>query len=172
MTKPIEYTPEMELNSKGNRRGKQEKKGGRFSAHVDATWAPLNVRKAQALAMLEGGSSYKEVQLATGLGTTTIAKVKRGDYDLPLGVVKALRDCEEAKYTWMHHKLLDSIDDEVINRANLVQRVTAAGILFDKRELKAGRATQRIEVGRSDEDLAEEIERLRAAVIDVTPEKT
>jgi len=169
MTERVKYEEGMELNSKGNRRGMQAKKGGRYTENSHM-WAPMNVRKAQALAMLEKGSTYREISLATGLSHTTLARVKKGDHTIPRHIIDALRNVEDAKYTWLHHQLLDSIDEGVIDKASLLQRVTAAGILFDKRELKAGRATQRIEVGRSDEELQEEIERLRSEVIEVKVE--
>jgi hypothetical protein len=107
---------------------------------------PLTLRKAKAVVMLERGASVRQVQAATGLARQTVTNLRHGQYQVPASMIDALRAEEEAKFTVAAHRILDTLadpaaSDEVIEKATLVQRATAVGILFDKARLVRGEPT-------------------------------
>ena len=63
----------------------------------------------------------------------------------------------------MVDSLID-MDEKTLAKATLPQRMTAAAIAIDKRELLSGRPTHRYEVQMSDPDLDQRIEDLRRIV--------
>ncbi len=139
----------------------------------DNTLEPLTTRKARAIAMLERGATVREIRAVTGLAYDTIKKCANGDYMLPKGMVDALRESESQRFTTTIHQILDGITPDHIEKATLVQKATALGILFDKRQLKDGLATQRIELEKSDDEIEQEIRNIKRELalnaVDVTP---
>jgi len=144
-----------------DKRGSKYKHGGQSPVENKVF---LDTKKAMATAMLRAGATYKEIQAATGLAPKTIAGVARGDYKIPEGQVRALMDQEEAKFTMAAHKMIDSVlnaSDEDLAKMPASQRMVAAAVAIDKRELLAGRPTKRIAFTDDDRELDAEIERLQ-----------
>ena len=112
-------------------------------------WNPFSLNIARAKVMLEQGKSVRSIHLATGLDEGTVRKVRAGTYDahIPAAFLEQCRASEPAKLTMVAAKIVDSIleDPSVIEGASLQQRMTAAAIAIDKRELLEGRPTSRID---------------------------
>lgn len=140
------------------------KKGGLDAADLDFI---LTEKKARAIVLLELGCQQKDVAEAVGLSLNTIKKCKQGKYVVPVEMVDALRNQEDMKLTMVAHRMVDSLidmDEKTLAKATLPQRMTAAAIAIDKRELLSGRPTHRYEVQMSDPDLDQRIEDLRRIV--------
>lgn len=95
--------------------------------------------------MIEEGKSYKEIQLQTNLSVATIWRIKSNKIEVNSKICSILREKENDKLLYLRHRIYDSIDQETIEKASLLQRVTSGAILTEKEQLLAGKATQRVE---------------------------
>jgi hypothetical protein len=133
---------------------------------------PLSLRKAMALVLRENGHTYTEITAQTGLAKTTLTRLFKDPRaaGIPLSMVNALRQVEDAKLTIIAHKAWDyAIEhDEPFEKASLQQLITAGAIVTDKRELLAGRPTQRLEASMSDAEIHAELKRLADKYSDLT----
>jgi hypothetical protein len=128
-------------------------------------WAnmPYPLKYARAKVMLDRGASYSEVRAATGLAPSTIAKVKKGEKDIDQTIADVLKKEEGAKLTHLIHGTLDAISAEDVKKASLLQKVTSAAIMIEKRNLVEGKATQINGFASvNDDDINREIEELES----------
>ena len=105
---------------------------------------PYHLKFIQAKAMLDGGKSYDEVRTVTGLSTTTIAKVSKGEIELSPSWLKPIKSIESQKLTILIHQILDAITPEKLQASSATQLTTSAAILLDKRRLIDGETTHNI----------------------------
>lgn len=157
----------MVLHGEGEAVGKAARPGSeghnRFTNELEDM--PYSLRFARAKAMLDAGATYNDITAAVGLSSATIAKISKGEIMVNDFVAETMRKVEVNKLTLFGHRILDSIDGEVIKKAPLAARMMAYGISVDKRELLAGRPTQRSEfVGQKASDLDSEAARLEAEI--------
>lgn len=156
-----------------------EKKIGTSTApiHLRGGRAPriesdaLTIKKAKALAMLRADESYETIIAATGLSSGTVSKLKKGEHFVSEAMIMALMGEEEKKLTLVQHRLVDSIleaPEEELDKMPVSQRMIAAAIAIDKRELLAGRPTQRLAFGDDDSHLSAEIEKLKKIIADAS----
>lgn len=94
--------------------------------------------------MLDQGKTYDQIHAATGLSSRTIAKISKGEIEISPSWVKPLKSVESAKLSALTHQILDSISPDVISKASLLQRTTAAAQLIDKRRLIDGESTANV----------------------------
>lgn len=97
----------------------------------------LTYRKCVARVMLDEGETYEAITAKTGLAKSTIAKVKKGDYQFPQGMVAAIRG--QARDKWevraalagdlLDEKLLDPTESKKISAGTLL---IVAGTAQDK----------------------------------------
>ncbi len=93
------------------------------------------VRDCTIVVMLGTGLPGTVVAELMGVHPNTITNVAQGrGSDLANQIVEALRSVEHLKLTKIQHRILDSIDDKVIEKASLQQRMVSAGIAQDKRD--------------------------------------
>jgi hypothetical protein len=114
--------------------------------YTQSVWqdTPYSLKYIQAKAMLDAGKTYDQVRGATGLSSSTIAKVSKGEIEISPSWVKPIKSVESVKLTGLIHSILDSITVDDIKKTPLYQRVTSAAILVDKRRLIDGESTANI----------------------------
>jgi hypothetical protein len=132
--------------------------------------------------MIRQGRTYDEIQAVTGLSRDTITRCKKGDYYIPEAMVNAFKKAESEKFTMLAHRIIDSVNMmsmEELKKIPLNQRMIAAGIAVDKRNLIDGLPTQRVQFLDGDQDikaLDDEIQRLEKLLddktVDVTDDET
>ena len=128
---------------------------------------PYSMRFAKAKAMLDMGQTYADVQAATGLCRESITRVKNGERAVLDSAVKAIKDAECDKISFVSHRIIESINDRDLEKASLQQKAISFCALVDKRELLAGRATSRTaHAHMTDPALDAEIERLESELAD------
>src|SRR3990167_10726712 len=138
---------------------------GRNRFTNDIVGLPYALRFHMADAMLKAGKTWVEIRAYTGLSTATINKVKQVFYEINQNVSETLRRCEEQKVTHLRHRMIDSVQDSDVQNASLKDRIICYGILAEKGELMAGRATTRTEfVQQGDSELDAEAARLQAEI--------
>ena len=134
------------------------------AVNASAFLNPMTTKKALAIAMRENGHTWTQIQAATGMSRSTLTILFRDPMAaVPLEMVNALRQVEDAKLTAVAHAALDQLLDDPtkMEKATAQQLVTTAAISIDKRELLAGRETARIETTLSDDQIHDELRRLR-----------
>ena len=70
-------------------------------------------------------------------------------------------------FQFLQAKLINSIDEESIQKASALQRVVAAGILYDKERLESGKSSQNIsivEITGSIAELQDQADKLRQSL--------
>jgi len=114
-------------------------------AELPVTYQPYLARHAYAKLLIDQGMTYREIERLTGTSSATIIRIKKGELVPNKLMTKALQQAEGGKLTSAIHDILDgSVTGKKIEAATLLQGITAAAILVDKRELIEGRPTQRI----------------------------
>ena len=135
----------------------------RFTNEID--YMPYSLRFAKCRAMLDTGATYHEITQEIGLAPATISKVKKGEVEFNDNVAAVIAKHEVNKLTLFSHRILDSIDSDVIEKAPLGARMVAYGIATDKRELLAGRATSRTAImDGTNAELEAEIAKVQAEI--------
>ena len=67
-------------------------------------------------------------------------------YGIDANEVKDYTSNRDKVFSGLQHRLLQSVTDADIKEASLLQRVTAAGILYDKERLETGKSTANLGV--------------------------
>ena len=144
----------------------------------------MDEKPANQLTPKNGSSAHKGIPLIRvlelrkkGLSTTDIAKIldcspETIAYHLKpfltgIDYLPAIREHRADLFTVVGHGLVESIGEDVIKDASLLQRVTAMGILYDKERLERGQSTSNVSVADYTAklvDLRTERERLEAAL--------
>ena len=139
---------------------------GRNQFSSEMAGLPYSSKYHMAVAMLQAGKTYADVHAVTGLASSTIAKLKSGEIEINRNVCEAIRKGEVDKLTRLTDEALDlAFGQDCIKRASFSQLMVGYGIMTEKRELLAGRPTQRSEfVGQKASDLDSEAARLEAEI--------
>lgn len=138
---------------------------------------PYSIRFATAQVLHEQGKSANEIIARTALNPGTIARIRKGEQSPFPHIVKKLRALEVDKLTFLHHRIIDGIVDSDIQKASLLQKVTAASILVDKRELLDGKPTSRSafsveadsELQRKREEIQRQIDAVNTEITSIQP---
>lgn len=122
------------------------KRGTGRNQFSKAAWdtTPYSLKYIQAKTLLNEGKTYKHITAVTGLSSTTIARVSKGEIEISPSWIKPLKSAESSKLSVLIHSILDSITPDVIEKSSLLQRTTAASQLVDKRRLIDGESTANI----------------------------
>ena len=103
----------------------------------------LDVKKALEL-WLEHGLTYREIAKQLDTTAATVCRQLEPYKHLALDRVDTFKALEPKLLADLSERLLLSVTDEDIKKANIRDRLTIYGILFDKRRLASGQSTQNI----------------------------
>ena len=150
-TSPIEIgslnqTPQAKAVLNAHKIGKRKSPNvnGKNQFSDENTLTPYSVKFALADAMLKEGRRVKDVASLSGLCIQTVVRIKKGERKIASTWVDAIKKNESAKHTFLSNTILDSINQNDINKASLLQKVTSSSILIDKRRLLDGESTQNV----------------------------
>lgn len=131
----------------GKRKYAELNKQGKNQFSFQNTLIPYNLKYSLCNYLIkEGKSTYNQIMALTGLSKTTIAKVKRGEIKLVQEWADQVKRDESGKFTFLSNTILDSINSNDLEKSSLLQKVTSASILIDKRRLIDGQSTENISV--------------------------
>ena len=144
---------------------------------IEGITDPLSIKKALARVLINQGESLANIHRKTGLASQTIQNIRDDKTEVNQELVEQLAKTEGQKLTLAIHAHLDeAMRGDKIAKLNALQNTIAVGILIEKRELLAGRATVRVGGDLSDQALRDRIEALEddlrrqgADAIDVLP---
>ena len=117
---------------------------GKNQFSFEKSLTPYSLKYALADVLLKQGKTIKQVCLYTSLSTQTVWKIKKGLIRLSDQWIKAIKDNEANKHTFLSNMILDSINPTDMEKASLLQKVTSSSILIDKRRLISGESTQNV----------------------------
>lgn len=137
-------TPQAKAVFLAHKRNKSNNKLGKNQFSIENTITPYSMRYSLASALLSEGKSISYVVNYTGLCKETVSRIKRGEIKLLNKWVDAIKTHETGKITFLSHSILDSVNQGDLDKASLLQKVTSASILIDKRRLLAGESTENV----------------------------
>lgn len=97
-----------------------------------------------ASALLAEGKSINYIATYTGLCKETVSRIKKGEIKLLNRWVDEIKTHETGKITFLSHSILDSVNQGDLDKASLLQKITSASILIDKRRLLQGESTENV----------------------------
>lgn len=97
----------------------------------------------QALKQYEDGVTYQELAKAYGCSAQNVHQ-RLSPYIKRRKEVQQFKENRADLLADIQEKILSSIDDKLIKKAQLLQRVDAAGKLYDKERLERGQSTENI----------------------------
>lgn len=105
---------------------------------------PYSLKYSLASSLLSEGKSINYICTYTGLCKETVSKIKKGEIKLLNKWADEIKSHETGKMTFLSNSILDSVNQGDLNKASLLQKVTSASILIDKRRLLDGESTENI----------------------------
>lgn len=101
------------------------------------------VNRALAAEMLRRGASYRAITAATGVSSSTIAKIAKGDLEPDWTIVADLEAGERNKLTLLVDQLVTAaMNPDRIEAAKLSEVATALNVAIHSRQLLSGRPTE------------------------------
>lgn len=126
------------------RKNKPNNPTGKNQFTFERSLTPYSIKYALADTLLKQGKTIKETCLMTSLSNGTVQRIKKGEIKLSDQWVQAIKGHESNKHTFLSNLILDSINQNDLNKASLLQKVTSSSILIDKRRLLDGESTQNV----------------------------
>jgi hypothetical protein len=99
-----------------------------------------------AKALLDDGHTIRSIAKDLRLSTGTVQAIKNGQIKPYASLVEQAKKALDAKLALKSNLILDSIDNEDISKASLLQKASSYGILFDKQRLNSGQSSQNVSI--------------------------
>jgi hypothetical protein len=124
---------------------------------------PFTLRYAMAKDYLDNGKTVNDVCRILGLTFPTVNRIKKGKIGINFQAIELIKKAEASLLTLVTNQILTSISQQDIDKANVLQKASAYGILFDKRRLAEGKSTENINFQGLVNELHGEIERIKTS---------
>lgn len=118
---------------------------------------PHSLKYATAKVLLDSGMQKQQIIKRTGLANDTIVDIQSGKIKPLPKIVEMVKHSLSSKLALLEQKILDSIDQEDLNKASLLQKTTAFAQLFDKRRLDSNLSTENVGISGSISNLTDSI---------------
>lgn len=123
---------------------KNNNMAGKNQFSFEKNITPYSLKYSLASSLLSEGKSINYICTYTGLCKETVSKIKKGEIKLLNKWADEIKSHETGKMTFLSNSILDSVNQGDLNKASLLQKVTSASILIDKRRLLDGESTENI----------------------------
>lgn len=125
---------------------------------------PYSLRTSIAKELLDNNKTVRYVVKYTGLSNEIVMQIKKGYLDSCNTFVEQIKKDESGKITYLANSILDSVNQTDLNKASLLQKITSASILIDKRRLLDGESTENVNYLGKLDVLVNNAERSRAVL--------
>lgn len=124
--------------------GNNQKRVNQFT--FEKSIIPYSVKYSLCKALLKENKTIRDIMTLTGLCRATILKVKKGEIKVAEHWLEQIKRDESGKFTFLSNTILDSINSNDLEKSSLLQKVTSASILIDKRRLIDGQSTENVSI--------------------------
>lgn len=106
---------------------------------------PVKGSKAEAILTLTTTTPATPIEIAESVDTS-ISNVSHTlkRYGITPNTVESFKNNRAEIFAGLQEKILKTINEDAIKDASVLQRITSAGILYDKERLERGQSTQNI----------------------------
>ena len=105
---------------------------------------PYSLKTSIAKELLDNGKSIRYVAKYTRLSDEIVCRIKKGEMEACNNFVEQIKKDESGKITYLANSILDSVNQADLTKASLLQKITSASILIDKRRLLDGESTENV----------------------------